>query len=153
MTYFIQSKKLPELTDIALGHVRQKINDAIDTYIEMNAIRGCMHRDSSSFNWIANVDDGSCAVADQTSQFGGFIRICQKEEGLISSVSMDFFLFETMLSFFRKYDSYRINNFSTGNNQCKPGFEKYLLHKSIQIEQIFRQDCYGCGFVMVKYML
>ncbi len=51
-----------------------------------------------------------------------------------------------MFSFFRKCDSYRIDNFYTGNNQCKSGFEKYLLHKSIQIEQIFRQDCYGCGF-------
>ncbi len=82
MTYFIQSDKIPELTDIALAHVRQKINDAIDTYVEMNAIRGCLHRNSPSFNWVANIDDGSCAPADQNSQFGGFIRTCQEDEGL-----------------------------------------------------------------------
>jgi hypothetical protein len=66
MTYFIQSDKIPELTDVALALVRQKINDAIDTYVEMNAIRGCMSRKSPSFNWIANIDDGSCAPAEQT---------------------------------------------------------------------------------------
>ena len=47
---------------------------------------------------------------------------------------------------FRKCDSYRINNFYTGNDQCKPGFDKYLIHKSVQIEQTFQQNCYGCGF-------
>jgi len=82
VTYFIQSDKIPELTDVALALVRQKINDAIDTYVEINAVRGCMHRDSPSFNWIANVDDGSCAPADQNSQFGGFVRTCQESEGL-----------------------------------------------------------------------
>lgn len=82
MTYFIQSEQIPELTDIAIALVRQKINDAIDTYVEMNAIRGCMHRDSPSFNWIANVDDGSCSPADQSSQFGGFVRTCREDEGL-----------------------------------------------------------------------
>lgn len=82
MTYFIQPEQLPELTDLALAQVRQKINDAIDTYVEMNAIRGCMHRDSPSFNWVANVDDGSCAPADQNSQFGGFVRTCQEDERL-----------------------------------------------------------------------
>ena len=82
MTYVIQPDLIPELTDIALAQVRQKINDAINTYVEMNAVRGCMHRDSPSFNWVANVDDGSCASADQTSQFGGFVRSCAEEEGL-----------------------------------------------------------------------
>jgi hypothetical protein len=84
MTYFIQSDKVPELTDVALGLVRQKINDAIDTYVKMNAVPGCMHRDSPSFNWVANVDDGSCAPAEQNSQFGGFVRSCSEEEGLTS---------------------------------------------------------------------
>ena len=87
MTYFIQSNTIPELTDIALGQVRQKINDAVNTYVEMNVVRGCMHRDSPSFNWVANVDDGSCAAADQNSQFGGFVRSCSEEEGLTSYVS------------------------------------------------------------------
>lgn len=80
MTYIIQSDYIPELTDVALAQVRKKINDAIDTYVEMNIIRGCMHRDSPSFNWIANVDDGSCVLAEQTSLFGGFIRHCKEDQ-------------------------------------------------------------------------
>ena len=87
MTYVIQSDFIPELTDVALAQVRQKINDAINTYVEMNVVRGCMHRDSSSFNWVANVDDGSCAPADQTSQFGGFIRWCDEDERLTPYVT------------------------------------------------------------------
>ena len=58
----------------------------------MNAVRGCMHRDSPSFNWVANVDDGSCAPSDQNSQFGGFIRSCSEEESLtpLVPISYDF---------------------------------------------------------------
>lgn len=51
---------------------------------------------------------------------------------------------------FRKCDGYRIDNFYTGNDQCKPGFDKYLLHKSIQTEEIFLQQCYGCGFMWLS---
>ena len=82
MTYLIQSDNIPELTDVALGQVRQKINDAVNTYVEMNVVRGCMHRDSPSFNWVANIDDGSCAPTSQMSQFGGFVRSCAEQEGL-----------------------------------------------------------------------
>jgi hypothetical protein len=61
LTYFIHEDKLPELTEIALTKVREVIDDAVNTYVEMNRIRGCMNRDSPSFNWIANVEDSSCA--------------------------------------------------------------------------------------------
>ena len=61
LTYFIHADKLPELTEIALTKVRTEIDDAINTYVKMNTIQGCMNRNSPSFNWIANTDDGSCA--------------------------------------------------------------------------------------------
>ncbi len=79
ITYFIHEDKLPELTEIALTKVRKVIDEAVNTYVEMNTIRGCMNRDSPSFNWIANVDDSSCAPVQQTTQFGGFIRTCSED--------------------------------------------------------------------------
>ena len=82
LTYFIHGDKLPELTEIALTKVRKEIDAAINTYVEMNTIRGCMNRNSPSFNWIANVEDSSCAPAQQTTQFGGFIRTCSEDSGM-----------------------------------------------------------------------
>jgi hypothetical protein len=79
LTYFIHEDKLPELTEKALTKVREVIDDAVNTYVEMNTIRGCMNRDSPSFNWIANVEDSSCAPVQQMTQFGGFIRTCSED--------------------------------------------------------------------------
>lgn len=79
MTYIIQSDKIPELTESALAEVRQKITEAIETYVDMNAVRGCMNRDSPSFNWVANIDDGSCAPASLDAQFGGFVQTCTED--------------------------------------------------------------------------
>ena len=62
---------------------------------------------------------------------------------MISSIIRDIFCF-------RKCDSYRINNYYTGNDQCKPGFSKYLIHQSVQTEETFRQECYGCGFLWLS---
>ncbi|CAF4997778.1 unnamed protein product [Rotaria sp. Silwood1] len=82
ITFFIQSDKIPELSEIALARVREKINEAIETYIQMNVHNGCMNRTSPSFNWVANVDDDSCAPPEQNSQFGGFIRTCTEDKRL-----------------------------------------------------------------------
>ncbi|CAF3178515.1 unnamed protein product, partial [Rotaria sp. Silwood2] len=82
ITYIIQSDKIPELTVSALTQVRKRINDVVETYIELNTIRGCLNRASPSFNWIANVDDGSCAPAQIKFQFGGFIQTCTEDSRL-----------------------------------------------------------------------
>ncbi|CAF4498516.1 unnamed protein product [Rotaria sp. Silwood2] len=82
ITSIIQTEKIPELTLLALVEVKKKINDAIETYIEMNTHRGCMNRLSPSFNWVANVDDSSCAPATVKFQFGGFIQSCTEDSRL-----------------------------------------------------------------------
>jgi hypothetical protein len=82
LTYFIHTDQFPELTEIALTKVRQEIDQAVNTYVEMNTIRGCMDRNSPSFNWVANVGDSSCAPVTQTTQFGGFIRTCLEDYGI-----------------------------------------------------------------------
>jgi len=79
ITSFIQSDRIPELSEIELKNVRDELNAAIETYVEMNSYKGCMDRTSPSFNWLANVDDGACSPAEKNSQFGGFIRTCTED--------------------------------------------------------------------------
>lgn len=83
ITHIIHADKFPELTDVALRNVRKEIDKVINYYVEMNTRRGCMDRNSASFDWSANVDGGSCAPAQQTSQFGGFIRTCSEDNRMI----------------------------------------------------------------------
>jgi len=82
ITFFIQSDKIPELSEVELMNVREKLNEATETYIQMNVYSGCMNRSSPSFNWVANVDDGSCTPSEENSQFGGFIRTCTENSRL-----------------------------------------------------------------------
>ncbi len=82
ITFFIQSDQIPELSEVELEHVREELNRAVETYIQMNIYSGCMNRTSSSFNWVASVDDGSCMPAEENSQFGGFIRTCTEDSRL-----------------------------------------------------------------------
>jgi hypothetical protein len=82
ITSFIQSDKIPELSEVELLNVREELNEAVGTYIQMNAYSGCMDRSSESFNWVANVDDGACKPSEENSRFGGFIRTCTENSRL-----------------------------------------------------------------------
>lgn len=82
ITYIINSNQLPELSRRALVRVQERLTQAIETYAEMNTIRGCMKRGSPSFNWVANVDDGNCAAPPQRYQLAGIIRTCSEDSRL-----------------------------------------------------------------------
>lgn len=80
ITFFIQSEQIPELDESTLSSVRDEINNAVETYVQMNVLSGCMLRGSPSFNWIANIDDGSCnASIEENTQMGGFIQTCTED--------------------------------------------------------------------------
>lgn len=76
LTSIIQSEQFPELSEFELADLRREISGAIDAYIQFNTIPGCTVRDSTSFNYQANFDDGSCGNITQNEQFGGFIGTC-----------------------------------------------------------------------------
>ncbi|UJR32640.1 hypothetical protein I4U23_020100 [Adineta vaga] len=67
ITYFINADKFLELTETTVTKVRKEIDQAVNSYVEMNIVRGCMNRDSPSVNWIANIDDNFCAPVSQTT--------------------------------------------------------------------------------------
>jgi hypothetical protein len=43
-----------------------------------------------------------------------------------------------------------MNNYYTGNDQCKYDFNKYLLHTSIQYESLYQENCHKCGFLWLS---
>ncbi|CAM4838271.1 unnamed protein product [Rotaria magnacalcarata] len=133
LTYVIQTEKIPELTDKALSKVRKEIDEAINTYVEMNTVRGCMNRNSPSFNWVANLDDSACAPAEQTIQFGGFIRTCSEDARMP-----------------QKRSGLRTQNYYTNSYQCKPNFIMHLLHTTAQYESISTEHCWKCGFLWLQ---
>ncbi len=67
ITFFIQSDKIPELWEVELANVRDILNEAVETYMQMNVYSGCMNQISPSFNWVANIDNGSCTPAEENS--------------------------------------------------------------------------------------
>ncbi|CAF1185307.1 unnamed protein product [Adineta ricciae] len=127
ITINIVSNKIPELSETALLRVREKIAQAIDTYVQMNVCGGCMNRSSPSFNWIANVDDSSCAPAETNAQFGGFIRTCTEDRRLA-----------------QRCGQYNMKNFYTQTFECPSGFNQYLIHQSVQTETVYREECRRC---------
>ena len=61
ITMAIDPKQITEVEEFYVVEANKEINRAIDTYVKMNSIYGCMDRSSTAFNWLANVNDGSCA--------------------------------------------------------------------------------------------
>ncbi|CAF1634061.1 unnamed protein product [Adineta ricciae] len=117
LTYIVQPYLLPELSNKELVLVREKLNTAIETFIQMNLHYGCMNRNSPSFNWIANVNDSSCELPKENWQLGGFIQTCIEDHRLNP-----------------KCQNFKMLNYYTETDQCPVGFIRHHLHKKIQKE-------------------
>jgi hypothetical protein len=137
ITVAIDPKQIPEVEEFYVYKAIQEIDKAIETYVKMNLIHGCMQRTSSSFNWLANVDDGSCTGSVSNIQFGGFVRTCQIswETGETSSPRNDL------------CDNVRVPNFHTNTESCPLGFTLNLLHTTRRTQRYERTESYCCGFL------
>ncbi|UJR07015.1 hypothetical protein I4U23_011303 [Adineta vaga] len=140
ITMAIDPKQIPEIEENYVYKAIEKINNAIETFIKMNLIYGCMERTSLSFNWLANIDDGSCAETVANTQFGGFIRTCQIQWTSGSSPSTPDDL----------CNSFKLSNFHTNTQQCPLGFTQNLLHTLTRTQRIEHQYSYKCGLIGTK---
>lgn len=43
-----------------------------------------------------------------------------------------------------------MDNHYTNTQECPTNFNRYLLHESIQTDNLFRQQCHRCGFLWMK---
>ena len=140
ITAAIDPKQIPEIEEHYVYKAIEEINKAIDTYVRMNLIRGCTKRDSSSFNWLANINDGSCTGSSLNIQFGGFIRTCSISWSFGESSTPRTDLCNDML----------LKNFHTNTEDCPLGFTKQLLHTSSRSQRYERTHSYSCGFLWLS---
>ena len=117
ITMAIDPKQIPEVEEFYVYKAMEEINKAIETYVKMNLIYGCMERTSNSFNWLANVDDGSCTGSVSNVQFGGFIRTCEIDwqAGESSSPQNDL------------CNNVKLSNFHTTTESCPLGFTQICI--------------------------
>ncbi|CAF1548340.1 unnamed protein product [Adineta ricciae] len=124
ITMAIDPKQIPEIEEDYVYKAIEKINNAIETYIKMNLIYGCMERTSLSFNWLANIDDGSCAeTVANTHSPSPPDDLC---------------------------NSFKLSNFHTNTQQCPLGFTQNLLHTLTRTQRIEHQYSYKCGLFGIK---
>jgi hypothetical protein len=134
ITVAIDPKQITEVEEFYVYKAIEEIDKAIETYVKMNLIHGCMQRTSSSFNWLANVDDDSCNGSVSNIQFGGFIRTCQIswETGESSSPRNDL------------CNNLKLSNFHTNTESCPLGFTQNLLHTTKRTQKYERLNSYCC---------
>lgn len=140
ITAAIDPKQITEIEEFYVYKAIEEIDKAIGTYIKMNLYPGCTDRTSSSFNWLANIGDGSCAASVSEQQFGGFIRTCLTDWSAGVSYSPRYDL----------CDSLKLFNFHTNTQYCPLGFTQSLLHTTRRTQRYERTESYGCGFLWLS---
>jgi hypothetical protein len=137
ITVAIDPKQIPEIEEFYVYKAIEEISKAIETYVQMNLLHGCMERTSSSFNWLANIDDGSCTESVLDIQFGGFIRTCEIDwvAGESSSPQNDL------------CNNFKRPNFHTNTESCPLGFTRSLLYASKRTQRYERKHTRRCGFL------
>ncbi|CAL1539271.1 unnamed protein product [Lymnaea stagnalis] len=129
--FFVTSQTLPELPSTTVGEVEKIVRESIETYYEMNTIRGCTKLDSPNFSFSANFDDGSCHTQYTNLTFGGVYQTCQLSG-----------------SFLNNNPCHGVSqvNPKTGSASCPPSYRAVQLlqgHRSGVMET--RRVCHSCG--------
>jgi len=79
---FISQSALPKVPYNDVLKIQQLVSNAINLYYRRNTYPGCTDRDSPNFNFIANVDDGSCKPPTTTYKLGGIFQTCDGDDQL-----------------------------------------------------------------------
>jgi len=82
LSNFITQSALPKVPYNDVLKIQQMVSNAINLYYRRNTYSGCTDRDSPNFNFIANVDDGTCKPPTTTYKLGGVFQTCDGDEQL-----------------------------------------------------------------------
>ena len=74
--YAITATTLPYLPLDTLRDTANVVEEAVKHYYVNNLYPGCTSIDSPNFNYIANVDDGTCNEPFTNHSFGGLFQNC-----------------------------------------------------------------------------
>ncbi|KAK6993902.1 macrophage-expressed 1 protein [Biomphalaria glabrata] len=86
--FFITPQTLPELSDFIVESVAKMVQEAIETYYEMNTVRGCTKLGEPNFSYSANFNDGNCKEVSTNLMFGGVYQKCTRPGGNPSCYSL-----------------------------------------------------------------
>uniref|UniRef100_A0A914Z867 Macrophage-expressed gene 1 protein n=1 Tax=Panagrolaimus superbus TaxID=310955 RepID=A0A914Z867_9BILA len=104
--------------------IKQKLEEAIKKatmdYYRFNTISGCTNVSAESFNFMANLNDGSCIAAKKYFGFGGIFQMC-------SSVYA-WTITKESVPFVSLCDNIMLKNPVTKNFSCPSGYDPVLIH-------------------------
>lgn len=127
--FLIQPKLFPNIPVSTVYELASYIDQAIKAYYKYNTYKGCTDRDSTNFNYYANVDDGSCSHNISGLVFGGMFQQCN-ESGAIPNIC-------------QRFES---KNPLTGDFSCPEGFDLMPLFTD---HQSFTQTQKVCSKYLV----
>ena len=74
--YLITQRTFPELLLETVIGTADVVEDAITAYYMNNLYPGCTNLNSPNFNYMANLEDGSCVSPNNNYTFGGIYQTC-----------------------------------------------------------------------------
>ncbi|CAC5379081.1 unnamed protein product [Mytilus coruscus] len=134
--FIINEYSFPELSISIVTDTAAAVESAIKTYYKLNTHRGCTNRDSPNYNYLANVDDGTCEynLTITNTNFGGVFQTCNAT-GNINGIC----------------DTFLSKNPLTGDFSCPTGFvavpmylghdNKQEVHRKCSKYMIFWKHC------------
>lgn len=127
---FINEDTLPDLPYSILADVSKLVEDeGVKNYYKHNVIKGCTDVTSPNFNFLANVNDGSCQRNKRSFSFGGVYQTCR----FSGPVNLCKDLSKT--------------NPLTGEFSCPPGFQSTLINSGDKSETTTKTKEISCGFL------
>lgn len=134
--YLVTSNSLPELPEPTLWEVVDYVYRSVVRYYQLNTHYGCTDRNSPNFEYMANINDGSCKAPHTDYRFGGVYQICQVDPN-------------------NKYQDLcamgaaQVNPL-TGDYGCPEGYESVELHNGtvtgIAKKEVCHSVCHHCGW-------
>ena len=133
--YLITTNSLPELPEPTLWELVDYVYTGIVRYYQVNTHYGCTDPDSPNFEFMANINDGSCKSPRSDYRFGGVYQSCQVDP-------------QHSYQDLCAKGAAQVNPL-TGNLSCPAGFQAVELHSGtvtgISKEEYCKSICHSCG--------
>uniref|UniRef100_H3A4Y7 Macrophage expressed 1 n=2 Tax=Latimeria chalumnae TaxID=7897 RepID=H3A4Y7_LATCH len=125
--FFINQETLPDLPEPTVKRLATTVKKTIMLYYAINTYPGCVNLKSRNFNFVANVDDGSCQDANTNFTFGGVYQECFRLSGSDAGILCS---------------SLEQKNPLTGTFSCPTDYTPVLLHNEERTDDYSRIECY-----------
>ncbi|XP_076098058.1 macrophage-expressed gene 1 protein-like [Mytilus galloprovincialis] len=125
INFVINSNNFAQLPISIIEQTASLVEESIATYYKYNTIKGCTNVNSPNFNYIANVDDGSCHDAGVNLTFGGVFQTCSYNGDLSENLC----------------DALTTKNPKTGADTCPVGYDVVPLFSGNTSKTEMTQEC------------